>query len=435
MSLAEILSAILVGLAVNECCRFSEWAARRLIGWAARLLYGDPPRAQSRIVEHTGNLDNCRGQLAKLCYALRLTVAGILTWTRQVTGRSAAPAGERPDPAYFCSAAVEAISRALTLQGFYDIRALPRARRREFGVLTARLHELLRHPAEAYDQDSAARLLTVAATACEAYIDDRNERTAERLAQAAGSLAGRLSRDHPAAQGMRRARAHALLQLGHHERAEVLLRELNAEEIRSFGPDDPRTFPTRRLLSWALVGAGRLAEAEAGFRALDAGMAQLSGADSGAGVPLWLHVRCMLSWTISRQGRPHEAAAGYDAVIADRSGELGPDHPDTLDARHSKGKMFVLAGDGPRARAVLRPLLADRTRIQGRHHPDTLETRKYLALACACTHPHSARARRKTLRELRRILRIQTKRHGPDHPNTHDTRQWLATLTGSTKRR
>jgi Tetratricopeptide repeat len=435
MSLGEILSAILAGLAVNECCHLSEWAARRLISWAARLSYGDTPRAQVRVLEHAGNLDNCPGQLAKLCFALRLTLAGVLTWTRRVIGRSAAAAGERPDPAYFCSAAVEAISGVLTLQGFDDIRPLPRARRKEFGVLTARLHKLLRHPAEAFDQDSAARLLTVTAIACEAYIDDRNERTAERLAQAARSLAGRLSRDHPAAQGVRRAYAHALLQLGDHERAEVLLRELNAEETRSFGRDDPRTFRTRRLVSWALVGAGRFAEAEAGFRALDASMAQLTGPDSGAGVPLWLHVRCMLSWTISCQGRPQEAEAGYDAVITDRSRELGPDHPDTLDARHSKGKLMVRHGDGPRACTVLRPLLADRTRIQGHHHPDTLETHKYLALACACTHPHSARAARKTLRELRSILRIQTRKHGPNHPNTHDTRQWLATLTGPTGRR
>jgi hypothetical protein len=431
MSPGEILLAILIGLAVNECCRFSEWAARRLIGWAARLSYGSTPRVQVRIAEQTGDLDNCSIQLVKLCFALGLTVEGVLTWTRRVIGRPATPAGERPGSAYLLSAAVEAISLALALRGFDDIRALPRARRKEIGVLTTRLHELLRHPAEAFDQDSAARLLTDTATACEAYIDDRDERTAERLAGAAGSLAGRLDRDHPAARGVRRAHAHALLQLGRHERAEVLLRELNADETRSFGPDDPRTFPTRRLLGWALQAAGRFADAEAELRALGASMAQLSGVD----VPLRLHARCMLSWTISRQGRLHEAAAGYDAVIADRSRELGPDHPDALDARHSKGKMFVLAGDGPRAHAVLRPLLADRKRVQRRHHPDTLETRKYLALACARTRPHSARSCRKTLRELRRIVRIQTKKHGPNHPNVHDTREWLATLAGSTERR
>jgi hypothetical protein len=431
MSLGEILLAILIGLAVNECCRFSEWAARRLIGWAAHLSYGGTPRAQVRIAEQTGDLDNCSGQLVKLCFALGLTVVGVLTWTRRVIGRPATPAGERPGSAYLLSAAVEAISSALALRGFDDIRALPRARRKEIGVLTTRLHALLRYPAEAYDQDSAARLLADTATACEAYIDDRDERTAERLAEAAYPLAGRLGCDHPAARGVRRAYAHALLQLGRQERAEVLLRELRADETRSFGPDDPRTFRTRRLLSWALVGAGCFADAEVGLRALDASMAQLSYVD----VPLQLHARCMLSWTISRQGRVHEAEAGYDAVIADRSCELGPDHPDTLDARHSKGKMFVLAGDGPRAHAVLRPLHADRKRVQRRHHPDTLETRKYLALACALTRPHCARPRRKTLRELRSILRIQTKKHGPDHPNTHDTRQWLATLTRSTERR
>lgn len=314
-----------------------------------------------------------------------------------------------------------------SLQGFEDIRALPRDRRKEFGVVTERLHELLQRPVDAFDQDYAVRLLTATASACEAYIDDRDEQAAEELAEAARPLAESLDRNHPAVLGVRRAYARALLQLGRSRRAEALLRELSLDEVRVVGPDHPGTLQTRRLLGWALMDEGRLPEAEAEFRALGVHATHLPD----DAVPLRLHIQCMLSWTVSRQGRRHEAEDGYNAVILLRSRQLGADHPDTLDAKHSKGKMFVLSGDGARACAVLRPLLADRKRVQGAHHPDTWETRKYLAVARAHTHSRrSALAPRKTLRELRRIARAQTRRHGPDHPNTRDTLQWLAKLTG-----
>ncbi len=429
MDLPDLLFTVLTGLAVNECSHFSEWAAGRLIGWAVRLSYGNRARAQVRLIEHTGDLDRCSSQLGKLCLALGFTVRGILDWIRRKTDRFTLPHSGWPDPVDFPGMTVEAVS--LALRGFDDIAALPRADRKKFGVWTARLRELLGHPAEVFDQDSTAQLLTAAASACEVYIDDRDERTAESLANAAHPLAERLAPDHPAVLDLRRGYAYTQLQLGRYERAVGLLRELSVEETRTFGDHDPATFRTRRLLSWAQGCAKLLPEAEAGFRDLDTRMAQQPNAD----MPLRLHIHCMLSWTIFLQGRLEEAAHSYDAVISGRSRELGPDHRDTLDAQHSKGKMFVLSGDGSRAHAVLQPVLAHRTHVRGRHHPDTLETRKYLAVAGALTRPHSARTRRKTLRELRRIMWMQTKKLGSDHPNTHDTWRWLATLAGPTEKR
>jgi hypothetical protein len=114
-----------------------------------------------------------------------------------------------------------------SLQGFEDIRALPRRRRREFGARTARLRELLGYP-ETFDQDDSARLLFATAAACEAYSNDRDERTAESLAEATRPLAERLGPRHPAVLAVRRAHAHALLQLGRHERAGMLLGELRS---------------------------------------------------------------------------------------------------------------------------------------------------------------------------------------------------------------
>ncbi|MFE9687152.1 hypothetical protein [Streptomyces sp. NPDC006285] len=314
-----------------------------------------------------------------------------------------------------------------SLEGFEDIRALPPARRREFGVLTARLHSLLQRPANAFDYDAAARLLTVVASASEACIDDRDEVTAQGLAEAARPLAESLNPDHPAVLGVRRVSAHVLLQLGRFQRAEALLRELSADEVRLFGPGTPETFQTRRLLGWALVGEGRLQSADTEFRSLAAQVPHSAAS-------LRLHIQCMHSWTLFRQGHQHEAADGYDMVIDFRSRKLGPSHPDTLDARHSQGKMFVLSGDGPRACTVLRPLLADRKGVLGTRHPDTLETRKYLAVARSLTLPRrSGLAHRVILRKLRHIVRAQKERHGPGHPYTRDTQRWLAVLTGSTE--
>ncbi|MEO3973267.1 tetratricopeptide repeat protein [Streptomyces sp. CAU 1734] len=311
-----------------------------------------------------------------------------------------------------------------SLAGFEDIRALSPARRRAFGELTARLHDMLRHPAGALDRDVAARLLTATADACEAYIDDRDETTARSLAEAARPLAGSLHPDHPAGLGIRRAHAHALLQLGDSRRAEALLRELAADEARILGPGTPGTFPTRRLLGWALLREGRPREAEAEFRSLAARVPP-------SAAPLRLHIHCMLSWTLFRQGRRPEAENGYHSVIASRLRRLGPRHPDTLDARHSMGKMLVLSGEGERAREVLRPLLADRRRVLGARHPDTLETRKYLAVARALMPSRTGGiARRRALRTLRRIARAQTGSQGPGHPRTRDTRRWLGTLGG-----
>ncbi|HEU5473664.1 MAG TPA: tetratricopeptide repeat protein [Actinophytocola sp.] len=313
--------------------------------------------------------------------------------------------------------------------GFTDLRALPRTRRKELAAVTTRLCEVLRVHAAPPDPDWAARLLLVTAAACEAHIEDRNERAAESLARAATRLTGWLDADHPAVLGVRRAAAYAQLQLGRDELAMSLLKALNAAETRVFGQHHPGTFPTLRLLHWAAVHAGRVSEAEAGFRALDASFARLPSPDPA----LRLHVRCMLSWTLGCRGRLAEAADGYDEVIAERSHRFGPEHPDTLDARHSKGKMYVLFEDGARAYAILRPLLRDRGRVLGRNHPDTLETRKYLAVARALMHPHM-RIRRTTVRGLGRILCSQTKELGSNHPSTRDTRHWLDSFAGPTEK-
>lgn len=309
-----------------------------------------------------------------------------------------------------------------------DLRARRRGHRKEFDAVATRLHELLRQPAWTHQPQTAARILTATAAACEAYVDDRDEHRAESLALAALPLVESLGPTHPASFEVRRAHAHALVERGCPSRAESLLRVLAADEVRTLGPDVPGVIRTGRLLAWSLVCPGRFEEAEAEFRALDARLARLPGDWLG----LRLHLLCMRSWSIACQGRTDEAEQGYDTVVTERSRALGADDPDTLDARHSKGKVLVLSGDGARAREVLGPLLADRRRVQGARHPDTWETGKYLAVARALAAPRrTGPVRRRALAELRGVERRQLRRHGPQHPGTRDTQFWIAVLDGS----
>ncbi|MEU5366562.1 hypothetical protein ABZ354_24345 [Streptomyces sp. NPDC005925] len=422
----EALLGILIAAVVAECCGILEWAARVLIGWAARFSYGQAPRSHTRLVEHLQNLDRCPGQITKLLYALGLVAEGLFAWLCRVSGRSGPPGWESAPPSQFFGAVM---SLSTALQGFGgDIRAQPPVRRKEFARLTTRLRGLLRHPSEVFDDDGAAALLVTTGSVCDALIDDRNERAALALVEVARPHLERLG-SHPAAFGLRRAHASALLQLGCHRRAEELLHGLIEEEKAAFGVEDPRTLRTRHLLYWAWNAAGRHHEAEAGLRALESSLSSVPGTDT----PFLRHVQCKRWWTVAEQRRTRAAADGYDRVTVDRSRELRPDHPDTLDARHSKGKMLVYAGDGHQAHAVLRPALQDLRRVEGARHPNTLETRKYLALARVLIRPDCSRTHRRTLRELRRTLRRQTRKHGPDHPHTRDTQQWLALLTRSSE--
>jgi hypothetical protein len=178
------------------------------------------------------------------------------------------------------------------------------------------------------------------------------------------------------------------------------------------------------LLLWALVVGDRLQEAEEGFRALDAGLAQ----PQSIGTPMLWHLQCRYSWLRGRMGLVSESVKGYEGVIIYRSHELGIYHADAFDARHSMGKMFVFAGEGSLAVALLEVLAADRARVQGDRHPDTLETLKYLDLARVQAEPRDDRVLDRAINDLEQILHIQDERHGPRYPMSDDTAEWLRKL-------
>jgi hypothetical protein len=59
-------------------------------------------------------------------------------------------------------------------------------------------------------------------------------------------------------------------------------------------------------------------------------------------------------------------------------GHLGPDHPDTLAARHNLAYWRAQAEDPAGAATAFEGLLTDRLRVLGPDHPDTLATRQSL---------------------------------------------------------
>ncbi|MEV4531883.1 hypothetical protein [Streptosporangium sp. NPDC049304] len=312
-------------------------------------------------------------------------------------------------------------SRSLAITGG-DLRTMRDADREEIWAMIARWRDLLsKCPVGALGMEGSVMVAERVAALSESSTADRDEHTGLHLIQATLPHLVFLGSCHPAVLKVRRAWAESLSELGQHRRAESQLRRLSEDEQRVFGLPSPRT---TLLLLWALVGKGRLREAEDGFGPLQDRLLLSQSPDRSM---LW-HLQCRHAWLLGRQGRVEESVSGYDAVIINRIHELNEDHADTMDARHSKGKILVVTGHGEQALPLLRNLGEDRARIQGDRHPDTLETRKYLGLAQVLADPRDDRVIGRVIHNLEESLHLQDKRHGPSHPMSRDTAAWLGRL-------
>ena len=102
----------------------------------------------------------------------------------------------------------------------------------------------------------------------------------------------------------------------------------------------------------------------------------------------------------------------------------GPEHPDTLGARHELAGWTGMAGDAAGARDQLAALLPIEERVLGPDHPRTLGTRLLLA-AWTGNAGDAAGARDR----LAALLPIIERVLGPEHPNTlsacHNLARWI----------
>lgn len=108
MSSIQILLAILIGLAVNEFCDVSPWAARKLVRWSAYRRYTDPTRAGVRADELAALINDRPGNLFKLLTALSFVAGATATAGRRAIERSLARFGRR------ATAATEPLEPLLT---------------------------------------------------------------------------------------------------------------------------------------------------------------------------------------------------------------------------------------------------------------------------------------------------------------------------------
>lgn len=268
--------------------------------------------------------------------------------------------------------------------------------------------ELLRRPAGAVLIEHAARVV-------ELLTDDRDTRTAAEVLDVAGTY--RLDGADPATLALRHAACRVAFQLGRPVVDD--LRAVRDDRAMVLGVDHLDTVESTRWFAWALAEHHQRYD-EAG--ALLAGLVAAGPGVSKKRRAQALHVLCMLGWVRCCQKDHAEAERLYHLVIAGRTDLFDPEHPDTLDARHSLAKVLYEQGEFVRARDEFRDVLEIRRRKLGATHPDTLESLKYEALGMARTR------RRTALRVLRRVREVQLETLGADHPNTADTVRLLHEL-------
>nr|WP_246481477.1 tetratricopeptide repeat protein [Amycolatopsis umgeniensis] len=124
-------------------------------------------------------------------------------------------------------------------------------------------------------------------------------------------------------------------------------------------------------------------------------------------------------------GDPVGAVAALEQVLTDQIRVLGPDHRDTFVTRHDLARWRWYAGDPVGEVAALEQLLTDQLRVLGPHHPDTLTTRRNLAGRRGDGgDPVGAVA------ALEQVLTDQLRVLGPHHRDTLTTRSSLAHWRG-----
>jgi hypothetical protein len=124
-------------------------------------------------------------------------------------------------------------------------------------------------------------------------------------------------------------------------------------------------------------------------------------------------------------GRYPAARDLFHGIADEHEDAHGPEHPDTLEARHGLAYWTGRAGDPARAQDLLAELLPIKERVLGTEHPDTLEARHDLAYWTGrAGDPARARDLFAELAPVRqRVL-------GTEHPDTLATRNNLAYWTG-----
>jgi hypothetical protein len=306
-----------------------------------------------------------------------------------------------------------------------------------FRVLTPHVEELLLHTAARLGARARRDLLACMVLCISAHIWSKAEQRAEQLALKAMNIAADLGCDDQDVQlRLRHVHAWARQEQGWLTEAAGAFQDILARQLQMKNAATRLdTLRTRQQLAWTLGRQGRWADAETGLREvirlLDERQRQ-HGAEGYDARILRLHTRCKINWCVGQQSRWAEAEYGYRQLVTDREEVLGPEHPDTLDARFDIGKALAWQGKWTAAENEWRHNTSDRAQALGEHHPDTLLSRQLMLYAGGYQAWQSGdgRARRIAVGGLEAVLSIQREKRGDGHRETIETRALLAALRG-----
>lgn len=256
------------------------------------------------------------------------------------------------------------------------------------------------------------------AAAAEAMTSNREASAALDLTT---SVLGRDFCRGPGRLGVLREQARALSELRRYPEAKSALDDLMAIEKRRMpGLPDPESL---MLWGWVLGALERRTDAWNVLHSLEKSLKR-----SGGCYRLPLHVGCRKGYVTGKLGYIDDSKNAYADVIDSRTCKLGKDHPDTLDAQHSLGKILAISNRPSEALAVLEDLPERRARVQGDNHLDVLESRKYRSWAAAKIERRNDGVIDDAIRDLQEILRILKERYFLSDPLILDVKQKLGYL-------
>ncbi|HET9968518.1 MAG TPA: tetratricopeptide repeat protein, partial [Streptosporangiaceae bacterium] len=173
----------------------------------------------------------------------------------------------------------------------------------------------------------------------------------------------------------------------------------------------------RFLALYYLIELGDSApRAVAAGESLTADLERMLGPDH----PDTLNARNSLAAAYLAAGRPAEAVPLFERTLVGRERVLGPNDPDTLTSQNNLAAAYQDDGRVGEAILLLRLTLAARERLLGAGHPDTLSSRGNLAAAyrAAGRTAEAIPLLEQTLAGRERVL-------GPGHPDTQAARRHL----------
>lgn len=171
--------------------------------------------------------------------------------------------------------------------------------------------------------------------------------------------------------------ASVLSQLGDHERAEPILREVYEAQQRILGPDHHKTLMTLNNYAIALAKLAHFSEAEIIHRRLMA----IRERDLGEEHSETLVTINNLASVLAQQGKLDSSEDYFRRVATTRERVHGPCDPRTLNSRANLGALHLVTEHWMAARDCLAKVIADAESIFSPEHPNRMQWQRNLAAA------------------------------------------------------